>query len=156
MILDLDFFRSPPRARAWGLSPGPWPKALAQGLGPGPWPRALALGPGPRPWPRARAQGLGPGPGPRARAHPAPRTFIFLKKIEVVYTTGPRQQRGGNAPAMRRHRGGKDNSTPAEDLHNKNPSLALSEKQIHPRKIHPTDTNNKTKPQESMTYPGNR
>ena len=35
----------------------------------------------------------------------------------------------GNAPATRRHRPGKDNLAPAEDVHNKNPSLvALGKK----------------------------
>ena len=41
----------------------------------------------------------------------------------------------GNAAAARRQRGrtrpGKDNSAPAEDLHNKNPSLALSGKNVN-------------------------
>ena len=62
-----------------------------------------------------RAQGLkGPrahGPkGPWAQKH---RFSLGKPRFSI------RRQRGGNAP-------GKDNSTPAEDLHNKNPSLPLS------------------------------
>ena len=44
---------------------------------------------------------------------------------------------GSYTPAQRRHRPGKDFSTPAEGLHDKNPLLALSEKiGTNPRATH--------------------
>ena len=52
-----------------------------------------------------------------------PKTLIFLRESEVFYATATRRQRTGNAPATRRQPAGKDNLAPAEDLHNKNPSL---------------------------------
>ena len=42
--------------------------------------------------------------------------------------TAAQPQRDGSATAARRQRPGNDNSAPAEDVHNKNPSLALSGK----------------------------
>ena len=61
---------------------------------------------------------LGPEPGPEVK------TLIFLRKIEVFYAT-----------ATRRHCG-KDNLAPAEDVHNKNPSLvALGKKNSDMPKI---------------------
>ena len=47
---------------------------------------------------------------------------IFLQKNR--FSIGPHC--GGTAATPRRHRPGKDNSAPEEDLHNKNPSLTLS------------------------------
>ena len=53
-------------------------------------------------------------------------------KIGFLYggnTPATRWQHGGNPKATRRHHPEKDNSDPAEDLHNKNPSLvALGKK----------------------------
>ena len=43
-----------------------------------------------------------------------------------------RPQRTGNTPATRRQPAGKDNFAPAEDLHNKNPSLvALGKEKMY-------------------------
>ena len=90
------------------------------------------MGPGPGPWAQDRAHGhraqgtwvhgpmgswaqgpMGPRPtGPGIQKH----EFYFAKHRFSI-----RRQRAGTAP-------GKDNSTPAEDLHNKNPSLAPSGK----------------------------
>ena len=69
------------------------------------------MDPGPKIW--ALAQNLGPGPAL------GPKTFIFLRKIEVFYT-----------PAPSRDPGGKDNLDPAEYVHNENPSLVALGKNI--------------------------
>ena len=74
-----------------------------------------------------RIPSAGPGPGPRSGpghgfSHP-PETLIFLRKIEVFYTPATRPQLHGTATATPRHRAGKDNSAPVEDVLNKNPSL---------------------------------
>ena len=89
---------------ASGVAPwGPWASLVAQ-FGP------LAQVPwgflGPRP--------MGSGPGPK--------TLIFLSKMQVFY-----------AAAAPRQRGGKDNLAPAEDVHNKNPSLVALGKMKDPR-----------------------
>ena len=82
----------------WAMGHGPW------AMGHGPW----AHGPKAHgPW----AQ------GPKAHGPWDPKPLIFLRKTRVFYM-----------PAPYRSADGKDNSTPAEDLHNKNPSLALSGK----------------------------
>ena len=55
---------------------------------------------------------------------PEPKASIFIWKIAIFYATAPRWHRGGT--------GGKDNLAPAEDLHNKNPSLVALGKKMGP------------------------
>ena len=82
------------------------------------------------PPPAGRAGGRGAGrpgragrPAGQAGPSPSPKTLIFLRKITISI----RRHRTGTAPAPHRHRTGnrpgKDNLAPAEDVHNKNPSL---------------------------------
>ena len=59
-------------------------------------------------------------PGPAL----GPKTIIFLRKIEVFYTTAPSRVLDG-----------KDNLDPAEYLHNENPSLVALGKKLRPLRI---------------------
>ena len=105
-----------------GPKPGPGPSRAKPG--PGPSRAQVQAGPGSKP-------GLGFKPG-QAQAGSGPswagtglgpsrKTSIFQRKMIDFYTTTARRQSG--VPAAR-----KDNSTPTEDLHNNNPSLAALRK----------------------------
>ena len=52
-----------------------------------------------------------------------PEVMIFQWKKIVFYMTASRRHLGAILTETPQHLGGKDNSVPAEDVHNKNPSL---------------------------------
>ena len=76
-------------------------------------------------------------------AGPLRKTLVFVDFLYNGIPAATRRQPTGNAPAPRQQPGGKDNSAPAEDLHNKNPSLvALGKKALlcKPEGVGKTDT----------------